>query len=544
VEELNETWFDEPLEQGVVEAGLTRGRLVRAAVGTFGGAMLVGVPASWAASPKVKLTGDAAKGVIRWDTEAEAVNINPIGSTNLPPIRRPGTWITNGLMRPTAKPGVYAFDLARSFKSAKDGMSWEFKLRSGVVWSDGSPFTSADVKATYDAVLDASYASIWRNQITGLVGSVQAPDPLTVRFVMRAPGTWIMNAFAQIPIVKASEARDKDKLAVAPTGTGAFYISERRSGDRLILKANGKYFRKGMPRVYGLNYVVAPDPSARIANLVSGQTALTSDIQYSQLSLLKGKNVKLYDVAGAPTRLYFYFNVNREPWFRDYNFRNALSFAIDRQTVVNLVFAGRATPAQGQYSPNTVFFDPSIKKFGPRADVDKARKLLSQARAKPTRPVVITIAGASKIARDTATILQANWQAIGVQTEIEALDTTVASAKFRSRQTDVYLLNDFLGTGPAWTPSYLASSYTNGAVFNFSDPDPDLDKKMRTAISGLDRAEIKAALTDIQRYDIDQQRIVGICHPHYLEAQGVPLAGYQVMPLGNVPFTVEEARIG
>ena len=56
---------------------------------------------------------------------------------------------------------------------------------------------------------------------------VQNPDPQTVRFVMKAPGTWVMNAYAQIPIMKASEARDKDRLATNPTGTGPFYISER-----------------------------------------------------------------------------------------------------------------------------------------------------------------------------------------------------------------------------------------------------------------------------------------------------------------------------
>ena len=297
---------------------------------------------------------------------------------------------------------------------------------------------------------------------------------------LRAPGTWVMNAYAQVPIMKASEARDKDKLAVSPTGTGAFFIAERRSGDRLVLQPNRRYFRRGLPRAAGLNYVVTPDPSARVANLVSGQTALTSDIQYDQLNLLRGRaNVQIHAVSGAPTRLYFYFNVNREPWFRDYNFRNALAYAIDRQTIVNIVFAGRATPAQGQYSPNTVFYDKSIKKFGPRADVRRARALMERVTSKPTRPVVITIAGASKIARDTATILQANWMAVGVQTEIEALDTTVASARFRARQTDVYLLNDFLGTGPAWTPTYLSSSYASNGVFNFSDPDPALDRLVR-----------------------------------------------------------------
>jgi peptide/nickel transport system substrate-binding protein len=239
-----------------------------------------------------------------------------------------------------------------------------------------------------------------------------------------------------------------------------------------------------------------------------------------------------------------YFNVNGEPFFRDVNFRNALSFAVDRQRIIDIVFAGKAAPAQGQYSPNTLFYDPSIKRFGPRADVARAKQLLDRVQTKPNRPISMLLAGTDTLTSSTATILQANWRAIGVELQIEVLDLSAAVAKFVARNFDLFMVVDFLGTGPGWTPTYMFSSYDRGAIFNFADPNPQVERLVETARSGLDRQAVKQALSDLQRYDIEQQMTIAICHPHYLEAQGVPLSGYQPMPLGNLPFTVEDARIG
>jgi peptide/nickel transport system substrate-binding protein len=494
---------------------------------------------------KKQLSGPAAQDILVWNTQAEATNINPIGPNNFPAVRRVQVWTSNGLLRHTNNRGVYAPDLATKIPTpSANGLKYDFALRQDVKWSDGTPFTADDVIATINAVLDPKYASAWSANLVN-VGSIEKVDQYTVRVHNKRADRFWQNPFASIPMVKASEVNDQNLLANKPTGTGPFKVVQKVAGDKIVFAPNAHYFKTGLPRVKGLQYPVVPVAATIQVNLANGLAALSSDVPYSAVKAVEQRGVKVTVDTKSPTRQYMYFNTGKRPdTLGDVNFRQALAYAIDRQQVLDVVYAGLGTVAQTEYTPNTDFYDASIKRYGPRPDVAKAKALLAQAKKKPTKPLQLVVQNTPDYT-DAATILQANWKAIGVPTVVEQKDIADWSATFSSGDFDLIMVNDFLGTGPAWTPQYIFGVYRSGASLNFvpGTHDPQLDSWIDTGIKSQDDATAQAAWTKIQQWLLDNAYSLCTCHPAYVEANGVPLANYTVSALGNVPLSVEDASI-
>lgn len=493
---------------------------------------------------QAKVTGPAAKGVLVWDTQAEATNINPIGPNNFPAVRRVQVWTSNGLLRHTDKRGQYTPDLATEIPTLQqNGLVYDFKLRPDVLWSDGSKFTADDVVATVNAVLDPKYASAWGANLVN-VDSIEKIDEHTVRVHNKRADRFWQNPFASMPIVKASEVENKDLLANKPTGTGPFKVVSKVSGDRIVFAPNTHYFKKGLPRVKGLEYPVVPVAATIQVNLANGLAALTSDVPYSAVDAVKRRGVKVTVDTKSPTRQYMYFNTGKRETLRDVNFRQALAWAIDRQQVLDVVYSGLGVPAQTEYTPNTDFYDPNVKQYSARADVEKAKALLAQAKVKPGKPLQLVVQNTPDYT-EAATILQANWKAIGVPTVVLQKDIAEWSATFASGDFDLIMVNDYLGTGPAWTPQYIFGVYQTGASLNFvpGTKDPQLDKWIQTGIKSLDDKTAQENWTNVQKWLLDNAYSLCTCYPAYIEANGVPLKDYTVSALGNVPLSVETASI-
>ena len=226
---------------------------------------------------------------------------------------------------------------------------------------------------------------------------------------------------------------------------------------------NTYYFSSGLPRVKQLQYVLDSDDSLLVINLEKGITALTSDMSYGDVAGLQRQGVKVYVDPGAPTRTY----MNVGPQFTDQNFRQAIAYAINRQQVVEDVYFGYAKPGQGQYSPNTYGYDPSITMFSASADVAMAKQLLAKANY-PKSTLMITVPSAPRL-NATAAILQANWQAIGLNVQVESLQIGAAVAKLVSGKFDFFLYEDFLGTGPGFTPNYIYTTLATKSPGNSAD---------------------------------------------------------------------------
>jgi peptide/nickel transport system substrate-binding protein len=268
-------------------------------------------------------------------------------------------------------------DLAIDYKSDPEAKVFDFRLRPNVTFHDGSPFTAADVVATYKAILDPKSASPARAAL-GSLQDITAVDPLTVRFTCA-------KSFADFPvatahwnarIVAAHSLTDLVALNTRANGTGAFKQDVFDSERLLRVVRNDKYFVPGQPYLDAVELPLFPDLTAEVQNLLSGTTDVMSEVQqadYKRVSSAPG-------VVGQRVSSGRYVNVvmrmDTKP-FNDARVRQALALAVDRDALVELVLEGLGeTNSDDPISPQYRYY---AKLPVPKYDPAAAKKLLAEA---------------------------------------------------------------------------------------------------------------------------------------------------------------------
>src|SRR5579883_3435810 len=206
----------------------------------------------------------------------------------------------NNLTRLTAHGGVEG-DLAESYTPSADGMSWTFVLRDGVKFHDGSSFSSADVVATIEKILDPKTAAPYKAEL-GPIASVKAVDKHSVRIELSSPYADLPKALASsmARIVSERGIADFAKLDNTPYGTGPFVLKEFAPNDHVVMERNPHYFRPGRPYLDRLVLRVLPDTTAQVAALENREVDAIADVDadtFGRLSAIKG--VKATQVIGG-----------------------------------------------------------------------------------------------------------------------------------------------------------------------------------------------------------------------------------------------------
>ncbi len=268
-------------------------------------------------------------------------------------------------------------ELATEWSSSEDGKTWTFKLRDGVKFHSGKPFTSADVVHTFKRLLDEKTGSGARAVMAFLdPEGIKAPDPLTVTFTTKEPvvelPVLITNKFTNIvPDGAGSE------LKLKGDGTGPFMQEEFTPNAPVrILRKNPNYWKAGEPKAECLRITVAQEPVAAVSAIKAGQVDLVLNVDPSVISSLKDDpNVELLSTA-ASNSMTISMWVDAKP-FDDVKVREALKLLVDRQAMVDTVLLGYGEPAAD--SPVPVENPASYVKEAPKQDVEKAKALLAEA---------------------------------------------------------------------------------------------------------------------------------------------------------------------
>ncbi len=276
--------------------------------------------------------------------------------------------------------------LATSWEVAPDGLSMTFKLRDGVKWHDGAPFTSADVKYTFEEILKKHHP---RGRATfANVAAVETPDRLTAVLRLAKPSAYIMAALSasESPMLPKHLYEKGDPAASplnnAPVGTGPFKFVEWQRGRFVRLARNPDYWVKGHPAFETVIARFIPDAGSRAVALEAGEADVggANPVPLADLSRI-GKLPNLavttdgYALFGAMH--YFEFNM-RDPLFQDVRVRQAFAHAIDREFIVKNIWFGYASPATGPISRRlSRFYTPDVPKYP--HDPKKAEALLDAA---------------------------------------------------------------------------------------------------------------------------------------------------------------------
>src|SRR6478752_7067645 len=244
----------------------------------------------------------------------------------------------------TPKPG-----LAESWTISDDKNTYTFKLRPGVTWHDGKPFTAQDVKFSVEDIIRPYHS---RGKVYfGDVEAVETPDDLTVVFKLKAPVPFFMNVFqpGEAPIMPRHAFDGVDVKAVAavraapimqnPVGTGPFRFKEWRKGSHITLERNPGYWRKGFPCLDQVVQRIMPDGAARAIAIETGEVDLApmSSLPEAEVQRLEKIPALEASQAGAEAlgpNLWLEVNMRDKP-LADLKVRQALSLALDRERIVD-----------------------------------------------------------------------------------------------------------------------------------------------------------------------------------------------------------------
>jgi peptide/nickel transport system substrate-binding protein len=288
------------------------------------------------------------------------------------------------------KPG-----LAESWR-ALDDTTWEFKLRKGVKWHDGSDFTAEDVIATFKRVPNVPNSPSSLAIYTRPIKEASATDKYTLRLKTERPYPLLPNDLSGIQILSkkvAETARTEDfNSGKAVIGTGPYKFVEYVSGDRVVMTVNDKYWGP-KPAFAKVRYRMISNSAARVAALLAGDVRMIEGVPTADIEKL-AKDARVTLASAVSNRIiYLHLDSARErnsPFvtdaagkpleanpLRDPRVRKAISKMIDRDAIVSRIMEGQAKSA-GQLLPETMF--GTSKRLRPeKYDPDGAKKLLAEA---------------------------------------------------------------------------------------------------------------------------------------------------------------------
>lgn len=232
-------------------------------------------------------------------------------------------------------------DLAESWEANADATEFTFRLREGVTFHDGTPLTSADVVATYEAILDPDIPASAASTL-GMVESVEAVDDLTVKFTLDAPyadlPTATAHANARILSV-AAVTGDMAALDTQVNGTGPFMLEDFDSARIVRLVRNPNYHDPDKPYLDAVEMHLFPDLAAETANFLSGDVDVMLTVQQADYERIA--NSPGVEALRVPSGRYVNVVMRQDqPPFDDVRVRRALAMSIDRQLLLDIVLEG------------------------------------------------------------------------------------------------------------------------------------------------------------------------------------------------------------
>jgi peptide/nickel transport system substrate-binding protein len=424
--------------------------------------------------------------------------------------------------------------LALSWKLVGD-TTWEFKLRQGVTFHDGTPFTADDVIFTIDRVPNVPNSPNSFAQFTRGIESLRKVDDYTIVVKTRAPSPQLLSDFANVFIVSAKAARGATTAdfnsGKAVVGTGPYKLVEWVSGERLVVDRNEKYWgpRPAWARV--TEKVIAKDPS-RLASLLAGQVDAIDAVPIPDLERLR-KDGK-FALFRGPAALVHYVALDSHrdvsPFvtakdgkplavnpLKDPRVRKALSLALNRDAISRRIMEGSAIPAS-QMLPEQ--FPSSSRSLKPDPfDVPRAKALLKEAGWGDGFRLVLHATG-DRYPNDSA-VAQAiaqMWTRLGIKAEVEALPGAVfftrASKQEFSAFSAQYGAEDSMNSLRALVATYDPSKgYGTANRTRYSNP--VVDSLLTESLTTMDEELRQQKLERAINFAIADQPLIPVFFPSF-----------------------------
>ena len=350
--------------------------------------------------------------------------------------------IYEGLVKPDSK-GNYIDAVAQSHTISEDGKTYTFTLREGVRFHDGADVTAEDVKYSVERCAGITDGTEPLIAAFSNVENVEIPDDKTVVIHLKEADTEFL-AYLIIGIVP----KDAEDLATKPNGTGPFKYVSRSPQENIIMEKNDDYWDTEHPAYLDeVVFKVVSDTNAIVTGLKGGSIDLVQRIDSNQSAQLQGGDFTIYE-GGMNLVQALYLN-NAEKPFDDVRVRQALSYAVDRQAVLDMIADGKGTIIGSSMFPAfDKYYEPELAEMYPQ-DIEKAKELLTEAGYPDGFDMTITVATNYQQHVDTAQILVEQLKQIGVNAEIQQIE-------WESWLSDVYADRQFQSTVVGLDAAYLS----------------------------------------------------------------------------------------
>jgi peptide/nickel transport system substrate-binding protein len=426
-------------------------------------------------------------------------------------------------------------DLAEKWENP-DEKTWVFHLRQGVKFHDGSNLTANDVKYTYESVLDQNFNSPARAFYLS-VDSVEATDPNTVKFTLKAPFAPFLS-YMDLAIVPQASGTKSD-FGTKPIGTGPFKVDTWNTGDSIDLSAYDGFYA-GRANLDRVRVRVVPDNSARVVALESG------DLDFVQ-SPLSPQDVSRIQSAGklkvdrTPAAGYTYVNLNTaDPILSDKKVRQALSYLVNKQQIIDTIYKGIGKPANGPIVPGMWAYSADVPSYD--YNPEKAKQLLDDAGWKAGADGIRTKDGnrMSLVVRTHSEdpdrkqliqVLQSEFQKVGIDAttntvEFPALFQDVQDGKFQVVVIGWLNLSD--------PDRATFRQFTIDGTANYGKYKNDqVDSLLKQARTTLDQTKAKQLYADAVKQLVDDAPYIFVQYQEYIAMYTTKLQGYVINPVAN-----------
>jgi peptide/nickel transport system substrate-binding protein len=441
--------------------------------------------------------------------------------------------------------------LAKSWTTSKDGRVFTLKLRQGLRFSDGQPFDADDVVFSFQVYLDEKIHSPQRDLLVvgGKPIEVQKIDQYTVRFTLEQPyaaAERIFDSLEMMPRHLLEKSYQQGTFTQAWTvntspaeiaGMGPFRVKEYVPGQKFVLERNPYYWKADrnnhrLPYLDEIVFLFVGNEDAQVIRFQAGDTDLISRLSAENYALLSKdsptRGINLFDLGPSLEYNFLVFNLNdlksknldriaaKQAWFADVKFRQAVSSAIDRESIIKLAFGGRGTALWGNVSPSNRFWVDQALPHPPRS-VDKARELLKAAgfswRADGQlldhlgQPVEFSIITSSSSSQRTkmATLIQDDLSKLGMNVHVVPLEfRALIDRVFQSYDYEASIMG--LGGGDADPTTEMNVWLSSGGthLWHLGEPKPatdweaQIDQLMQQQMVQLKYKDRKHLYDDVQ----------------------------------------------
>jgi peptide/nickel transport system substrate-binding protein len=444
--------------------------------------------------------------------------------------------------------------LAKSWKISPDGRTFTLTLRKGVLFSDGQPFDADDVIFSFGVYMDEAVDSPQRDLliIDGKPIVISKIDKYTVRFVLPRPYAAAERLFDGLAILpkhllekpyRAGHFAESWALNAQPSeiaGLGPFRLKQYVPGQRIVLERNPYYWKVDrqnhrLPYLDELVFLFVGTEDAQVMRFEAGETDIISRLSSENYSLLlreKGRSgSQLADLGPSLEYNFLVFNLNdlsgkkldevaaTQAWFRDLRFRQAISLAVDRDSIVRLVYGTRGAALWGNVGPgNKLWINQSLPHQA--RSIEGARQILRSAgyswntsgqlidAERRTVEFSIITSSSNSQRMKMAALLEDDLSKLGIQAHIVPLEfRAMIDRVFQSFNYEAAIMG--LGGGDAdpnpemnvWTATGTSHLWHLGETTPATDWERELDQLMQKQMVTLDYSKRK------QLYDRAQQLI-------------------------------------